>query len=429
MKTKLKKINDYTRELHIDIPWGDLESDFEKSVRQFSKKVKMPGFRAGKIPKDRLMGQFQANIEAEFMDNNFQKYYLAAVQQEKVMPVNKAEIKDVQFRANEDFTFIATFEIEPEVSLPKLKKNTLTVQRTTYLHDNQDIEDAIMQLRKANASITTVEDGAAEGDYLICTLQKLDDSGVPIIGKKFEKQYLRVGNGSFTDNQKDKMLGLKSGETTRLRLPVNKDGEDADYELSVDNVEREILPDINEGFLKQIDPNLDSEESFRKDVENKIIDNFKERSTTAYNRDLTDALIEKINPAFAPSMVEHYLNNLVEDVKKQNNGEPLDEGKVREHYKSIAERNIKWYSVRNKLIDYGNLSVSKEQVNDEVQRLIERTPKSEKEIRKFYKKPSNRKRLEDDMMEKLILEYLEQFAKVKEIEVQTKDLRGEEHAH
>ena len=225
------------------------------------------------------------------------------------------------------------------------------------------------------------------------------------------------------------MLGLKSGETTRLRLPVNKDGEDADYELIVDNVEREILPDINEGFLKQIDPKLDSEESFRKDVEKKIIDNFKERSKTAYDRDLTDALIEKINPVFAPSMVEHYLNNLVEDVKKQNNGEPLDEGKVREHYKSIAERNIQWYSVRNKLIDYGNLSVSKEQVNDEVQRLIERTPNSEKEIRKFYKKPSNRKRLEDDMMEKLILEYLEQFAKVKDIEVQTKDLRGEEHAH
>ena len=49
---------------------------------------------------------------------------------------------------------------------------------------------------------------------------------------------------------------------------------------------------------------------------------------------------------------------------------------------------------------------------------------SENEIRKFYKKPSNLKRLEDGLMEKIILEYLEQFAKVKEVEVQTKDLRG-----
>ena len=52
--------------------------------------------------------------------------------------------------------------------------------------------------------------------------------------KKFEKQYLRVGKGSFTDDQKDKMIGLKPGDTTRLRLPVNEDGEDADYDADGD---------------------------------------------------------------------------------------------------------------------------------------------------------------------------------------------------
>jgi trigger factor len=277
--------------------------------------------------------------------------------------------------------------------------------------------------------MSTVEDGALEGDYLICTLQKLDESGVPIIGKKFEKQYLRVGKGSFTDDQKEKMIGLKPGEGTRLRLPVSQDGKDADYELTVENVEREILPEMNEEFLKQINPSLESVESLRKDVEKKIIENFNERSKTAFDRDLSDALIEKVNPSFAPSMVEHYLTNLVEDVKKQNNGEPLDDEKVREQYMPLAERNIKWYSLRNKLIEHGDLNLSDQDLDNEIQSLVDGTPNSEKEIRKFYKKPSNRKRLEDGLMEKIILEYLEQFAKVKEVEVQTKDLRGKEHEH
>jgi hypothetical protein len=61
--------------------------------------------------------------------------------------------------------------------------------------------------------------------------------------------------------------------------------------------------------------------------------------------------------------------------------------------------------------------------------LIHRTPQSEKEIQNFYKKPSNRQRIEDDLVEKKILEYLEQFAKVKEVEVQTKELRGQDHEH
>ena len=429
MKIKVNKTNDYARELEIDIPWSELESDFNTTIKKFSKKVKMPGFRAGKIPRNRLMQQFQANIEAEFMENNFQKYYLMAMQQEELLPVNKAEISDVHFHMNEHFSFKAVFEIEPEAVIPKLKRNSLSVQRTIYIHDEHDIEDAIMQLRKSHATIATVEDGAIEGDYLICTLQKLDESGVPIIGKKFEKQYLRVGKGSFTDNQKEKLIGLKPGDSTRVILPVNQEGENAEYELTVGNVEREILPEINEEFLKRINPDLDSIDALTSDVEKKIKANFEERSRTAYERDLSDALIDLASPSFAPSMVENYLANLIEDVKKQNKGEPMDEEKVREHYTPVAERNVKWYSLRNKLIETQDIAASKENVEDYIEKLVERTPLSEKEIRKFYKKPSDRKRVEDDLVEKKILEYLEQFAKVKEVEVYTKDLRGQDHAH
>ena len=59
--------------------------------------------------------------------------------------------------------------------------------------------------------------------------------------------------------------------------------------------------------------------------------------------------------------------------------------------------------------------------------MIRRSPQSEKEIRKFYKKPSNKKKIEDDLVEKKILEYLEQFAKVNKIDVPTKDLREKEN--
>ena len=423
MQVVAKNINDYTRELKVDLTWEEVQPNFNKAAKAFSKKIKMPGFRPGRVPMERLLSQFQANIEAEFMDANFQKYYLAAVQEKKLMPVNKAEIKDVDFRMNQDFSFTATFEVEPEIVIPNMKKNSLQVNRTNYLHDDQDIEDAILQLRKAQASIVTIEDGAKEGDYLVCSLQKLDDSGVPIIGKKFENQYLRVGNGSFTDDQKDKLIGLKSGETARLRLPVNEDGGDADYDLVVDRVERENLPELNDDFIKTVNPDLNSVDSLRKDVEKKIIENFKERSQTAYERELSDKAIDFVNPAIAPSMVENYLENLVEDVKKQNNGEPLDEAKVKEQYKSVAERNVKWYSIRKEIISSQEMKIEKEDVEEEILRLIQRTPKSEKEIKRFYKKPSNKKRIEDDLLEKKILNYLEQFTQVKEVDVETKKLR------
>jgi trigger factor len=421
----VKEINEYTRELNIDISWDELEADFNTTVKEFGKKVKIPGFRPGKVPKDKLMKQYQPNIEADFMENNFQKYYAMALQQEDLMPVNQAEIKDVHFHFEAHFSFLATFEIEPEIVLPKMKKNMLKVQKTTYISDDQDLEDAIVQLQKSKARIETVEDGAVEGDFIVCDLQKLDESGVPIIGKKFENQYLKVGHGSFTDDQKDKLIGLKADETARLTIPENKEGQLGDYDVTVTNVEREVLPEVNMDFVKLVDPDSENEEAFRQNIREKINENFSQKAAEVFERDITDAFIEKTNPVYPPSMVESYLNNLVEDVKKKNQGEPLDEAQVKETYHSLAERNLKWYLVRKSLMRQEELTVTPEETSAEVDRLVERTPASDKEIRKFYKKPSNLRHLEDDLMEKKILEVLKQFAKVKEVDVQTNTLRGE----
>ena len=426
MKIDIKNINDYTREIKLDIPWETLEPDFDICLKKFSKKVKLPGFRPGKIPRDRLMQQFQPNIEAQFMDDNIYKYYLTALQQKEIVPVNQAEISDVHFHMGEHFSFTAKFEVEPDFKLPRFKKNMFQVQRNKFIPDDQDINDAIDQLRRSHARIETVEDGAKEKDFILCDLQKLDDSGVAIIGKKFEKQMLKVGDGSFTDNQKDQLIGLKPGDSARIVLPDNEDKTITNpYQLKVAKVERENLPAVDDDFLKLINPELGSVDDLRADVLKKINENFEERARQSFERELSDALIEKVGVDTPPSMVENYLNNILEDVKKQNNGEPVEEEKVLETYRPSAERNLKWYLIRKKVISQEQMNIERKDIDAEIENLVNRSPNSEKEIRRFYKKPSNRQRIEDDMVEKKILEYLNQFAKVKEVEVNTKDIRGE----
>ena len=426
MKIDINNINDYTQEMKLDIPWETLEPDFNITLKKFSKKVKLPGFRPGKIPRDRLMQQFQPNIEAQFMDDNIYKYYLTALQQKEIVPVNQAEISDVHFHFGEHFSFTAKFEVEPDFKLPRFKKNMFQVQQNKFIPDDQDINDAIDQLRRSHARIETVEDGAKEKDFILCDLQKLDDSGVAIIGKKFEKQMLKVGDGSFTDNQKEQLIGLKPGDSVRIALPDNEDKTITNpYQLKVAKVERENLPAVDDDFLKLINPELGSVDDLRADVLKKINENFEERARQSFERELSDALIEKVGVESPPSMVENYLNNILEDVKKQNNGEPIEEEKVLETYRPSAERNLKWYLIRKKVISQEQMNIERKDIDAEIENLVSRSPNSEKEIRRFYKKPSNRQRIEDDMVEKKILEYLNQFAKVKEVEVNTKDIRGD----
>ena len=426
MKIDIKNINDFTREVKLDIPWETIEPDFNISLKKFSKKVKLPGFRPGKIPRDRLMQQFQPNIEAQFMDDNIYKYYLTVLQQKEIVPVNQAEISDVHFHFGEHFSFTAKFEVEPDFQLPRFKRNMFQVQRNKFIPDEQDINDAVDQLRKSHARIETIEAGAKEKDFIICDLQKLDESGVAIIGKKFEKQMIKVGDGSFTDDQKDKLIGLKPGGSARIKLPDDADKTvKSPYELKVVKVERENLPEVDNDFVKLINPALGSVVELRDDVLKKINENFDDRARQAFERVLSDALIEKVGFDTPPSMVDNYLNNILEDVKKQNNGEKIDEEKVLETYRPSAERNLKWYLIRKKLISQEQFNFERKDIDAEVENLISRSPNSEKEIRRFYKKPSNRQRIEDDMIEKKILEYLDQFAKVKEVEVNTKDIRGD----
>ena len=426
LKIDVKNINNYTREFKIDVAWENIEGDFNDTLKKFSKKVKLPGFRPGKIPRDRLLQQFQPNIEAQFMDDNINKFYLMALQQEELVPINRADIRDVQFRFEGNFSFVAKFEVEPEFDLPKLKNGVFKVQRNNFISDDSDIDDAIDQLRRSHARIESVEDGAIEKDFILCDLQKLDDSGVAIIGKKFEKQMLKVGDGSFTEDQKEKLIGLKPGDKSKINLPDNEDKDiKSPYELSVNKVEREILPDVNDDFLKLVNPDLKSIDDLRSDVSAKIKENFLERSKQAFERELSDSLIAKVSVDAPPSMIDNYLNNLIEDAKKQNNGQEVDESKLKENYRPAAERNLKWYLIRKKLIEQKEIKVERKDVDEEVEFLVKRSPASEKEIRRFYKKPSNRQRIEDDLIERKVLKYLEQYAKVKEVDVNTKDLRGE----
>lgn len=426
MKIKVNKINTYTRELTINLSWDECRHDFQQTAKKFSKKVRLPGFRPGKIPTKVLMNKFMPNIEAEFIEEGVNKFYLEALNEEHLIPVNKANIEDVHFHYEEHFRFKATFQIEPEIALPKMKKNYLKVQRTEYVSDDIDINNVIDEMRRNRAEVKTVEDGAKEGHYLIVDLQKLDDSGLPIIGEKLEKRFLQIGMDPFSGDNMKKLIGLNAGDRAQIDLPDSNENNISKYELSVINVEEQIVPEINEEFIKSVQPDAKDEADFREIIKKKVDESYTQRSKEAFERMLADSMIDFVKPEFAPAMVDSYLDHLIQEAKEQQQGQELDENKVRDTYKDIAERNMKWYLIRKTIVaSQDNISVKKDDVEQEIQRLLEQSPEHVKEIKKYYKKPSNRQRIEDDLIEKKVLNYLEGFAKIKDVKVHTKILREE----
>ena len=426
MEISINKIDACKREIEVNISWEECRNDFQVTAKKFGKKVRIPGFRPGKIPIKVLMNKFLPNIESEFIEEGVNKYYRQALEEEKLVPVNKAEVKDVHFHFEEHFTFKAAFEIEPEVVLPKMKKNCLKVQKTEYISDDIDTDNVIEEMRRSRAEVKTVEDGAEEDHFLIVDLQKLDQSGVPIIGEKLEKRFLQIGVDPFSGDNKSRLLGLKPGDNTRVELPDDQENGVSKYELSVINVEKQVLPEINEEFIKTVEPDAKDESSFREIIKSKVDDSYARRTNESFERQLADSMIEYVSPEFAPAMVDSYLDHIIEEAKTKEKEQDLDEDKIRESYRPVAERNMKWYLLRRAIINsQNNIAVSKDDVEKEIEKLLERSPDHAKEIKKYYKKPSNRQRIEDDLLEKKVLDYLAEFAKIKDVKVHTKVLREE----
>ena len=424
MDIQLKEINAYAREVTIDLPWEEIEPDFEKALKKFSKRIKLPGFRPGKVPRKILMKQFQPSIEANFVEKSVNNYYLKALKEKEIIPVNMGSVSDVHFHFGEHFKFKVAFEIEPAVVIKKMKKTSLKVEKTVYLLDDEDIDLAINELRQGQAKVITIEDGAKVDDFIVCDLQEIDTSGVPIIGKKLETRYIKLGQIPFDGDNQKKLDGVKPGEKVRVSVPIDEQGTLGIYELSVKNVERQILPEIDEDFIKVADPEAKDMVDYRNRIRERLEEAYRNRSDEAFDRQLSDAMISHVNPDFPPSMAESYLEHMVEDVNKNNPGK-VDKDKIKEMYKPISERNLKWYLIRNAIIKGQEFKVSKDDVQEEINRRKKASPEHIKELERYFKKPSNRQRLQDDLMEKNTLAYLKEFAKIKEVKVRTKDLRNQ----
>ena len=312
MDVSIKEINSYTKEMTVALQWNELSDDFNKYIGKFGKKIKLPGFRPGKVPRPVLIKQFLPLIESDFVEDNVQKYYLEALREKEILPVNKAEIKDVHFHSNEHFNFTAVFEIEVEIKLPELKKKSIKVEKVVYITDKEDVNLAIEEMLRSRAEMRTVEDGAKEGDYILADLQKIDETGVPIIGEKLEKRYIKIGDGIFIGDKQKKLLGVKAGSKVRVMIPEGDNQIDAPFEISVINVEEQILPELDMEFVKQMDPDAVDVESWKNGIKEQIDKSYLQRATEQFDRNISDALIENIKPEFAPSMVESYLDHIIE---------------------------------------------------------------------------------------------------------------------
>jgi len=421
LKIKSKKVNEFTYELSIVAKWKDIQADFELCKKKVAKDIKVPGFRKGKIPNHILMSQYLGQIEMNFVQDFSEKYYILALQEEKLNPINQAALKDIDFAYEKDFSFKSEFEIEPSLSVPKLKKNMVTVEKTNFISNEKEIEDTVNNILNSQSKTEKIEEGSLEGDFMIADFQEIDESGIAIIGKK-EKKYIAIGQEPFINSNKELLLNKKVGDTVKMTVDLGS-GE-KEYSISIESMQRRVPPELNEEFVKTMDPNCKSVEEWKSNIQKSISLEYEKKSEELFNSAIIDQFIKLVDPILPSSMLDSYLANIVNEVKAKQDMQNIDDDKIKEEYKLFAENNLKWYLLRKAIIKDLDIAIDEKAVDFFIKEAIEKNDSQKAEIERFYKKESNKSKLADDLLDQQILDMLKEHSKVKEKDTNTADLHA-----
>jgi len=423
MKTKLKNINSFTKSLSISIPWNDLESDYQNLFDRMKSNYTPPGGRKGKvfgIHLDLFKKNYTSSIESQFAEDSISKYYKAALDKLDLTPINQGKIIDLKFKQEQNLEFGIEFEIKPEFTLPKYDKK-FKIQAVKYISTDQDLNDALSDLQNKFSTMKEINSGANEGHYLLVDMQELND-GSPIIGKKMEKQYIKLGFGAFNNDVLDLLSGIKKDEKRNVLLDIK--GNKIQYELFVHKIEEQIIPDLDDEFAKTVDPNCKSLKLFKEKLTNNIAENFETEHLKSVNNAIIDYFVNNTKLEAPHSMIANYLNHLVENNKAQQpNMTDGQEKEIRETSKDVAIMNIKWYLIKEKIINKEKIDVSNDDMEKRKKELIDKDPQNAKNIKVFLKDQNNQQKFFDDILNEKLFNYLKKFATIKVDKKKSDELR------
>jgi len=422
LKVEIEDLGSWKKKLNIEVPAEEIAPYLEKAFEAHQKKIKVEGFRKGKVPMSIIKKRFGKAIEADVIDELLQTYFKQAVMEQGLAPVAPGVIKDIVFEDDKPFQFSAEVEVEPEVEIKHF--SGFKVEKEIMKVTGEDVEQVINMLREQKADRKPVDGEAEKGHIIEGDIQALDATGVPIIGEKWENRVIELGQPPLGSLIEDQLLGARKDEERRfsIKQPAqssDKNAGDAEqhYTIKIKSIQEKQLPDLDDAFAKSVgafESFSDMEKQIQSDLEHRRM----HESEQVLHKRLTDAFIHKNDFELPSAMVQNALDAMWEDYK-QKTEQPIEEETFRKEKHSQTVWNLKWHLLWHKLAETQGIDVSSEELDTRIDEIAKSNPENDKKIRTMFKSDTQRNHLKEDMLEQKVFDFLKQNSKIKEVKVKT----------
>ncbi|MFN2528809.1 MAG: trigger factor [Candidatus Baltobacteraceae bacterium] len=304
-------------ELEIPITQEEISAAEERAFKRLARNAKVPGFRPGKIPRKVFEQNYGAEtINSQAMEDIVPEAYTRAVREHDIEPVERPHMELLPQEDGKPIRIKATVSVRPTIELKKYKGVLVETDPVTVTED--DIERSLQALARDRATLVPVERAAKVGDYVVVDFEgKID--GVPFEGGTAENQTAELSEERFIPGFATGIAGMNAGETRDVTATFPQDytkedlaGKDAVFTVTLHDVKEMELPPIDDEFAKSVSKNENLAE-LREDVRKRLHAIAETKSRKDVGNRLMDNLLEQHDFALPEIMVEHELENMLQD--------------------------------------------------------------------------------------------------------------------
>ena len=347
------------RELDLEIPAEEVQKAMERVAREFARVARVPGFRPGKAPVTLIRRRFAEDIKSEVLQSLLPERIEQAVTEQKMVPVTRPHVEQVDFAEGGPLKFKATFEVLPDFTLSDYQN--LEVEVDALEITDAEVEKSLTEMRERAATFVPVEGRPiADGDYA-----QIELVGTPVGGGeplRGENVLCHIGAeetlGAFSEN----LRGAQTGDHRRFEVRYPEDfpdpklaGKVYTYAIEIVANKEKKLPELNDEFAKDV-----SEAATLEELRGKIRQNLEAERDLRRTHQAHDRIVSKLIAAHdfpvPEALIEQQMDVRLERAIRSLAAQGVDPRSV----------NVDWVTLRSRQRDRALEDVKAELILDRI---------------------------------------------------------------
>jgi trigger factor len=408
MQVSVETLKGLERKVTISVPTEKVEEEVSQRLKNLARKVKVDGFRPGKVPFNVVVKRYSDSVRQEVARDMVQPTLYEALQQNNLVPAGSPFVDPDVVEPGKDFKYSATFEVFPEFKINELNQAEVELVQATV--KEADVKDMLQKLREQNKEWVEVSRKLADGDKATINFEGFLD-GVAFEGGTAKGFDIVLGSGSMIPGFEEGLIGAEKDKEFEIKVKFPVDyghndlaGKESTFKITVTHVFEGQLPEIDDAFAEKFNIKEGGAEALKTDIKQNM-ERELDRRLSAMNKEKAFNKLMDVNPFELPkALINQEIEHLKHEMYHRVFGhEHSDNEQIpdfpRELFEEQATRRVHLGLLFSEYVKKHQIIVDKTRIDAMIEKMAS-AYESPEELRSWYQ--GNKERMAD--IEALVLE-------------------------